>query len=147
VHFFSLREKVAEGRMRVNPRMFFRNIHGLIAQSTISLTLALGLCACGGTTETPKDEKPEKEESSSAGNPLTAPLDYVGAVGKAKKVSEKRLNLANLQNAIKQFQAVEGRYPKALNELVTEGYFSRAPRPPRGMRYVYNQKTGQVGVR
>jgi len=55
--------------------------------------------------------------------------------------------LANIQNAIKQFQAVEGRYPKALNELVTEGYYSRPPRPPRGMRYVYNPKTGQVGVR
>ena len=112
-----------------------------------SLTLALGLCACGRSSETPIDEKPEKEESSSAGNPLTAPLDYVGAVGKAKKSSEKRVNLANIQNAIKQFEAVEGRNPKTLNELVTEGYFSRAPRPPRGMRYVYNPKTGQVGVR
>ena len=97
----------------------------------ISLTLALGLCACGGTSEAPKDEKPEKEKSTSSGNPLTAPVDYIGAVGKAKKVSEKRVNLANIQNAIKQFQAVEGRYPKTLNELVTEGYFPRAPRPPR----------------
>ena len=112
-----------------------------------SVTLAIGLCACGGSSETPKDEAPEKEESSSAGNPLTAPLDYVGAVGKAKKSSEKRLNLANIQNAIKTFKVVEGRYPKALNELVTEGYFPRPPRPPRGMRYVYNPKTGQVGVR
>ena len=111
------------------------------------MTLAIGLCACGGSSETPKDETPEKEESTSAGNPLTAPLDYVGAVGKAKKVSEKRVNLANIQNAIKQFQAVEGRYPKALKELVTEGYFPRPPSPPRGMRYVYNPKTGQVGVR
>ncbi|SVC92119.1 uncharacterized protein METZ01_LOCUS344973, partial [marine metagenome] len=67
-----------------------------------SLTLALGLCACGGTSETPKDETPEKEESTSSGNPLTAPVDYIGAVGKAKKVSEKRVNLANIQNAIKQ---------------------------------------------
>jgi hypothetical protein len=112
-----------------------------------SLTLAIGLCACGGSSETPKDEAPEKVESSSAGNPLTAPLDYVGAVGKAKKSSEKRLNLANIQKAIKTFKVVEGRYPKALNELVTEGYFPRPPRPPRGMRYVYNPKTGQVGVR
>ena len=72
---------------------------------------------------------------------------FRSAVGKAKKSSEKRLNLANIQNAIKMFKAVEGRYPKALNELVTEGYFPRPPRPPRGMRYVYNPKTGQVGVR
>ena len=52
----------------------------------------------------------------------------------------------SLQNAIKQFHAVEGRYPKTLNELITEGYFQRPPRPPRGMKYTYNPKTGQVGV-
>ncbi|MDP6679845.1 MAG: hypothetical protein QGG72_13210 [Verrucomicrobiota bacterium] len=55
--------------------------------------------------------------------------------------------MANIQNAIKQFKAVEGRNPKTLNELVTEGYFPRPPRPPRGMKYTYNPKTGQVGVR
>ena len=112
-----------------------------------SATLAIGLCACGGSSNEPKDKKPEKEESTSTGNPLTAPVDYIGAVGKAKKVSEKRVNLANIQNAIKQFHAVEDRYPKTLNELVSEGYFPRPPKPPRGMRYIYNPKTGQVGVR
>ena len=71
----------------------------------------------------------------------------VGAVGKAKKSSEKRVNLANVQNAIRQFHAVEGRYPKSLNELVKEGYYSKMPAAPRGMRYVYNPKTGQVGVK
>ena len=74
-----------------------------------SATLALGLCACGGSSNEPKDKKPEKEKSTSTGNPLTAPVDYIGAVGKAKKVSEKRVNLANIQNAIKQFHAVEDR--------------------------------------
>ena len=112
-----------------------------------SLILSLGLCACGGSSNNAKDKKPETEESTSSGNPLTAPVDYIGAVGKAKKSSEKRVNLANIQNAIRQFQAVEGRYPKNLNELVTEGYFPRIPRPPRGMKYIYNSKTGQVGVR
>ena len=112
-----------------------------------SLTLALGLCACGGSSNAARDKKPKKDESTSAGNPLTAPIDYIGAVGKAKKVSEKRVNLANIQNAIKQFHAVEDRYPKTLNELVSEGYFPRPPKPPRGMRYIYNSKTGQVGVR
>ncbi|MDP7047928.1 MAG: hypothetical protein QF721_00605 [Verrucomicrobiota bacterium] len=111
------------------------------------LTLAIGLCGCGSSTDKAKGEKPDKEESSSSGNPLTAPVDYIGAVGKAKKSSEKRVNLANIQNAIKQFKAVEGRNPKTLNELVTEGYFPRPPRPPRGMKYTYNPKTGQVGVR
>ena len=75
------------------------------------------LVACGGSSESAKKgkekKKPEKEETSTDDdNPLLAPLNYVGAVGKAKKSSEKRVNLANVQNAIRQFHAVEGRYPK-----------------------------------
>jgi len=65
-------------------------------------------------------------------------------VGNAKKTSEKRVNLANVQNAIRQFQTVEGRYPKSLAELVKEGYYSKMPAAPRGMSYFYNPKTGQV---
>ena len=57
------------------------------------------------------------------------------------------LNLANIKNSISEFHAVEGRYPKSLNELVKEGYYSKMPAAPRGMRYVYNPKTGQVGVK
>tara|TARA_B100000519_G_scaffold189294_1_gene187608 strand:+ start:491 stop:865 length:375 start_codon:yes stop_codon:yes gene_type:complete len=117
-----------------------------------ALVLSAMLVACGGSSESAKKgkekKKPEKEETSSDDdNPLLAPLNYVGAVGKAKKSSEKRVNLANVQNAIRQFHAVEGRYPKSLNELVKEGYYSKMPAAPRGMRYVYNPKTGQVGVK
>ena len=115
--------------------------------SLASWILAIGLCSCGGSTDKAKNKKPEKDESASSGNPLTAPVDYIGAVGKAKKSSEIKVNLANIQNAVKQFKAVEGRNPKSLSELLTEGYFSRPPRPPRGMKYTYDPKTGQVGVR
>ncbi|GIT12955.1 MAG: hypothetical protein CM1200mP34_3610 [Verrucomicrobiales bacterium] len=55
-----------------------------------SLILSLGLCACGGLSNNAKDKKPETEESTSSGNPLTAPVDYIGAVGKAKKSSGKK---------------------------------------------------------
>jgi len=111
------------------------------------------LVACGGSSDSVKKgkekKKPEKEEtaSSDGDNPLLAPVNYLGAVGKAKKTSEKRLNLANVQNAIRQFHTVEGRYPKSLAELVKEGYYSKLPAAPRGMRYVYNPKTGQLGVK
>tara|TARA_A100001037_G_C15018973_1_gene575414 strand:- start:352 stop:726 length:375 start_codon:yes stop_codon:yes gene_type:complete len=117
-----------------------------------ALTLSAMLVGCGGSSESAKKpnekKKPAKEKASSDDdNPLLAPVNYVGAVGKAKRTSEKKANLANIQNAIKQFQAVEGRYPKTLPELVKEGYYSKIPAPPRGMRYVYNPKTGQVGVK
>ena len=118
----------------------------------IAIALTTTLVGCGGSSGNAKKnnekKKPKEEETvSDDSNPLLAPVNYVGAVGKAKKVSEKKINLANIQNAIKQFQAVEGRFPKSLSELVKEGYYSKIPAPPRGMRYVYNPKNGQVGVK
>jgi hypothetical protein len=56
-------------------------------------------------------------------------------------------SLADIQNAIKQFNSSEGRYPKTLHELASKGYLPNPPRPRPGMRYIYNYKTGQVGER
>tara|TARA_B100000686_G_C16736033_1_gene943632 strand:+ start:1032 stop:1406 length:375 start_codon:yes stop_codon:yes gene_type:complete len=116
------------------------------------LVISLTLVACGGAQEEgnrAKDKKKSKsgETASENSNPLLAPVDYVGAVGRAKNVSEKRINLVNIQNAIKQFQIVEGRYPKSLDELVSEGYYAKLPDPPKGKRYLYNSKTGQIGIK
>ena len=53
------------------------------------------LVACGGSSESTKKgkekKKPEKEETASSDddNPLLAPVNYVGAVGKAKKEREE----------------------------------------------------------
>ena len=105
--------------------------------------------------ETPKTDNSAKENKKSKSaetaskddNPLLAPVNYVGALGRAKNVSEKKINLANIQNAINQFKAVEGHYPKSLVELVKEGYYAKLPAPPKGKRYLYNSKTGQVGLK
>ena len=110
------------------------------------------LVACGGSSESSKKgkekKKPEKEETSSDDdNPLLAPLNYVGAVGKAKKSSEKRVNLANVQNAIRQFHAVEGRYSQVAQRVGKGGLLLEDARCASGMSYVYNPKTGQVGIK
>jgi len=82
--------------------------------------------------------------AASSGNPLTAPVDYLGAVAQAKKVSEKTINLAALNNAIQQFYAIEERFPASLNELVEKRYFPSLPTAPVGMKIAYNPKTGEV---
>lgn len=92
-----------------------------------------------------KKEAP-KPETSSTGNPLTAPADYLGAAAKAKKRAETTLDTAGLQKSIDLFQAQEGRLPKSLNELVAPGYLSRLPAPPAGMTFDYNPTTGQIKV-
>jgi serine/threonine protein kinase len=72
--------------------------------------------------------------------------DYLGAVNQAKKYSEKAIDLAQLKNAIQQFNAMEERFPKDLNELVQQHYLVSVPVPPRGMKLAYNPQTGEVRI-
>jgi len=103
--------------------------------------LAAGLFLFGCS---PKEEAPSS--TSSSGNPLTAPADYVGAAGQAKKRVERGLSTAGLQQAIQMFQAQEGRFPKTLEELVSKQYLDKLPPAPAGQKYQYNATTGDLRV-
>jgi hypothetical protein len=83
--------------------------------------------------------------TSSSGNPLTAPVDYLGAVSKAKKTADKSLATVGIDQAIKMYSAEMGNLPKDLNELVPS-YLSNIPPAPSGMKYDYDPKTGIVKV-
>jgi hypothetical protein len=92
-----------------------------------------------------KKEEPKKPaEGTSSGNPLTAPVDYLGAVGKAKTTVTKNLDLANVAQAVKMFEAAEERLPKSLSELVEKGYLPKLPVAPQGQKLSYDANTGQV---
>jgi hypothetical protein len=81
-----------------------------------------------------------------SGNPLTAPVDYLGAVNQAQKSSANKLSLMGIQQAIQQFKTMEERLPKDLKEVVSSGYISRLPDAPRGMAISYNPQTGLVST-
>jgi hypothetical protein len=83
--------------------------------------------------------------SPSSGNPVTAPVDYLGAVGKAKQSADKVVSTVGIDQAIKMFSAQEGRMPKDLNELVPT-YLPRIPSAPAGMKYSYDPGTGAVKI-
>ena len=104
--------------------------------------LALCLADCGGETASKSDSQTIDEES----NPLTAPVDYLGAVNQAKKSANKKLSLVGLQKAIQQFQASEGRLPRNLQEVVSSGHIARLPEIPKGSRLVYDPRTGIVSL-
>ena len=93
-----------------------------------------------------KGEKKSSSNEASSGNPLTAPADYVNALGKAQKSAQKTIGTVGLDQAIKTFYTEEGRLPKDLDELVTKGTIGQIPPPPRGMKYDYDAKTGVVKV-
>jgi hypothetical protein len=85
-------------------------------------------------------------DQGSSGNPITAPVDYLGAVGKAQQSATQTTSTVGLQQAIQHFQIQEGRYPKNLNELVGPNLLTSLPAPPHGMKFDYNPTTGQVKV-
>jgi hypothetical protein len=110
-------------------------------KNVLSLFLAAAcLCFVTGC----KEEK--KTSDTSSGNPLTAPADYVGALGKAQKSAEKTLSTAGLDKAIQSFYTTEGRFPKDLNELVSKGVINQIPPPPRGTKYLYDSQAGTIQV-
>ena len=111
---------------------------------------ALAVLVLGGLALAGCGKKEEKSAASSTnnstGNPLTAPVDYLGAVAKAKKSAESTVETVSLNKAIQEFSVAEGRYPKDLNELVTEKFLPRLPEPPYGMKIVYDAAKGEVKV-
>jgi hypothetical protein len=84
--------------------------------------------------------------NSTSGNPVTAPVDYLGAVAQGQQKAVKTVDVASLTQAVNLFQVSEGRLPKDLNELVSSGYIGRIPDAPYGQKIVYNPTNGQVKV-
>ncbi len=115
---------------------------------TLYLTFMIaGLLFTGCGEQKPAATTPAKTNAAAVGeNPLTAPVDYLGALNKAQKAAEKVVDAASINKAIELFQANEERYPTNLNELVAKRYFSRLPEPPYGMKFEYDPKKGQVSV-
>jgi hypothetical protein len=105
------------------------------------LFAAACLCFFNGCKEGEKSSK-----GSSSGNPLTAPADYVGELGKAQKSAQTTLSTVGIDQAIQRFQVDQGRLPKDLDELVAKGAMTQIPPAPRGMKYDYDAKTGVIKV-
>ncbi len=97
---------------------------------------------CGPKSSETKSGKAAQD--SGAGNPLTAPVDYLGAVGAAQKRAERFADLTPVQQAVQAFQAGEDRLPANLQEIVTEGYLPKLPMAPAGSVLAYDPRTGQV---
>src|SRR5687767_6357782 len=114
---------------------------------------ALGCCVaavmfagCGDSSSEGKATAKKDTNSNSSGNPVTAPVDYLGAVAKAKKTGVKVADLASVNQAIQMFKTEEDRNPKDLNELITKGYIPALPAPPYQMKYQYNAANGEVKI-
>ena len=111
------------------------------AHAALVLTAGLFFTGCKEKAVPPATTN----SSNAGGNPITAPVDYLGAVGKAQKTATKTVASAGLQQAIQIFYAEEGRFPRDLNELVP-GQIQKVPPAPVGMKYDYDAKTGVLKI-
>ena len=112
---------------------------------SFSLTLAAGLLlvGCGQSSDKP----PQPTNGAAAGSsPLSAPADYVGALGKAQQAAVKTVDTASLNQAIQLFTVEHGRNPKDLNELVEGKFIPKIPTAPSGMKLEYDATAGKVKV-
>ncbi|MCL5408598.1 MAG: hypothetical protein M1135_01035 [Candidatus Omnitrophica bacterium] len=108
---------------------------------TICLFISVGLTACS---------KKSKEKNTGSGiTPSNLPEKYgqvqVNALNEGKATDD----VAFLKSEIEVFYMKEGRYPKSLQELVSMGIIkqNQMPKPPEGMQFIYNPKTGNVSFK
>jgi hypothetical protein len=107
------------------------------------LAASLFLLGCSGSS----DEPARPTNATAAGSsPLSAPADYLGALGKAQQTAVKTVDTTSLNQAIQMFNVENGRNPKDLNELVEKKFIPRIPAAPYGMKLEYDATAGKVKV-
>jgi hypothetical protein len=109
----------------------------------LSLAASLLLIGCGESSNQPGQPT---NAAGSGGSPLSAPADYVGALGKAQQTAVKTVDTTSLNQAIQLFNVEHGRNPKDLNELVEKKFIPKIPDAPRGMKLDYDATAGKVKV-
>ncbi len=104
------------------------------------IAAALLLAGCGE-----KASHQTTQAVNETSNVVAAPANYLGAVADAKKSSEKKIDVAYINQALQMFNVQEGHYPKTLQEL-TPNYIGKIPEPPFGYKLDYDATKGEVKV-
>lgn len=99
------------------------------------------ICAgCGNGSQSSSAQT----NSTAGNNPLNAPAEYLGGLANSRDHAVGVIDIASLNQAVSTFNATEGRFPKDLDELVTNKLISKIPPTPRGKKLDYNPTTGEV---
>ena len=114
-----------------------RAIFGVLATSILLLT------GCGDNSS---KSTSTATNASSSGSPLSAPGDYISALGKGQKDAVKTIDTTSINKAVELFNVDQGRNPKDLNELVEKKYLPQIPAAPLGSKLVYDASSGKVSV-
>ncbi len=89
--------------------------------------------------------QPGKQKQKAAVGFLSAPAEYASAVFRARGYAEDSARKAWLENELKQFRALEGRFPKDLKEL-EKWRGEPLQSPGKGETYKYDPTTGTIEI-
>jgi hypothetical protein len=109
----------------------------------LPLAASLLLAGCGESSQQPGQAT---NAATGGSSPLSAPADYLGALGKGQQAAVKVVDTASLNKAIQMFNVENGRNPKDLNELVEKKFIPKIPDAPHGMKLEYDATAGKVRV-
>ena len=101
----------------------------------IAFTFALVLVGCGEKSSPP---------AATTNAPANQRGDYLSTITRSEQSAVRTVDTAALTSAISMFQVDKGRWPKDLNELVTEKFIPKIPEVPFGSKIVYDANTGTV---
>jgi hypothetical protein len=110
------------------------------------LCLGFGLVLTGCGDKSGSTSSGTNTTSTSSGNPLDAPGDYLKAAAKGQQNAVKVVDTTSLNQAIQLFNVDKGRNPKDLNELVEHKFIPKIPEVPYGHKLVYDASAGKVSV-
>jgi hypothetical protein len=110
-----------------------------VCRAVTLFAAALVLAGCGnnqgGSSQT---------NSASSSAPSAASGGYLDTLANSRDRAVKVIDTAALTQAVQMFNATEGRFPKDLDELVTNKLIAEVPITPRGKKLDYNPATGEV---
>ena len=95
--------------------------------------LAFIVAGCSGGSS--NDQSPQTTPSANNNSPVVQPEVY----------AQRKTEVANLTQAIQQYNAAEGHYPKTLQDLAPN-YIAKVPQPPSGYKITYDPNTGAVNI-
>ena len=101
----------------------------------------------GSSAAKPAKPAPKKSvENEKPSQATGAAADYARNLSNTEKKAAEVSGLETLNKAVQQYQVIEGRYPRTLDELVASRYLPKLPPAPRGKRFIYDSKAGEVTV-
>lgn len=100
------------------------------AHFLLAMTVAVTVCAgCGGGSSS----TPATNATTNASSPLVQPEIF----------AQKKTDVAALTQAVQEYNATEGHYPKDLSELAPN-YIAKVPAVPAGYKLNYDPNSGSV---